>query len=102
MPSNAILFLGGQDYAVFMRIKGKLLRVPVIVGPSDDTYTEILRKYVPGDPRNPPQANTVDWPLLDGTEEILVGNLDVLNQEFTEAQTKGSTEPAATPKASRR
>ena len=46
VPSNAILFLGGQDYAVFMRIDGKTVRVPVIVGPSDDTYVEILRKYV--------------------------------------------------------
>jgi multidrug efflux pump subunit AcrA (membrane-fusion protein) len=102
VPSYALLYLGGQDYAVFMRIEGKTVRVPVIVGPSDDTYTEILRKYVPGDPRNPPEANTVDWPKLEGTEEILVGNLDVLNQEFMAAQTKGSAEPAATPKAGRR
>ncbi len=82
VPSNAILFLGQQDYAVFLQINDKPVRVPVIVGPSDDTYTEILRKYVPGDPKNPPYANTVDWPTLDGTEDLLVGNLDILNAEF--------------------
>ena len=86
MPSNAILYLGQQDYAVFLQINNKLARVPVIVGPSDDTYTEILRKYVPGDPKNPPYANTVDWPTLDGTEDVLVGNLDVLNAEFKESR----------------
>ena len=68
------------------QIDGKPVRVAVIVGPSDDTYTEILRKYVPGDPKNPPYANTVDWPTLDGTENILVGNLDILNAEFNESK----------------
>ena len=86
VPSNAILYLGQQDYAVFLQINGKPVRVPVIVGPSDDTYTEILRKYVPGDPKNPPYANTVDWPTLDGTENVLVGNLDILNAEVNAIQ----------------
>jgi HlyD family secretion protein len=86
VPSNAILYLGQQDYAVFLRIDGKPVRTSVIVGPSDDTYTEILRKYIPGDPKNPPFANTVDWPTLDGTEDILVGNLDILNAQFNESQ----------------
>jgi HlyD family secretion protein len=101
VPSNAILFLGGQDYAVFMQIDGKPVRVPVIVGPSDDTYTELLRKHVPGDPKNPPLANTVDWPTMDGTENILVGNLDILNQEATNAAGKSSGEQTAAPKTGR-
>lgn len=99
IPSNAILYLGQQDYAIFVQIDGKPVRTAVIVGPSDDTYTEILRKYVPGDPKNPPYANTVDWPMLDGTEDILVGNLDILNQAHAAAQAKGSGEPAAPAKA---
>jgi HlyD family secretion protein len=102
VPSNAILYLGGQDYAVFLQIDGKPVRTAVIVGPSDDTYTEILRKYVPGDPKNPPYANTVDWPTLDGTENILVGNLDILNQQTAAAQNKGGGEQAAAPKAGQR
>jgi multidrug efflux pump subunit AcrA (membrane-fusion protein) len=100
VPSNAILYLGQQDYAIFLQIKGKAVRVPVIIGPSDDTYTEILRKLVPGDPRNPPYANTVDWPTLDGTEDALVGNLDILNQEATDAATKAVRDQADSAKAS--
>jgi HlyD family secretion protein len=91
VPSNAILFLGGQDYAIFLQIDGKPVRTAVIVGPSDDTYTEILRKYVPGDPKNPQYANTVDWPTLDGTESILVGNLDILNQQTADSSRSGHT-----------
>jgi hypothetical protein len=78
LPSNAIQFQGGQDYFVSLKIDGKPVRTAVIIGPSDDAHTEILRKYVPGDPRNPPLANTVDWPTFDGTEQVLVGNLDVI------------------------
>ena len=69
---------GGQDYVVYLQIDGKPVRTAVIIGPSDDTHTEILRKYVPGDPKNPPLANTVDWPTFDGTEQVLVGNLDII------------------------
>ena len=92
VPSNAILYLGQQDYAVFLQIDGKPVRTPVIIGPSDDTYTEILRKYVPGDPKNPPFANTVDWPTFDGTENVLVGNLDILNNAVKESE-KGPSKP---------
>jgi multidrug resistance efflux pump len=91
VPSNAILYVGQQDYVVFLQIDGKPVRISVIIGPSDDTYTEILRKYVPGDPRNPPYANTVDWPTLDGTENILVGNLDILNQQQADSSRGGRT-----------
>ncbi len=80
VPSNAIQFQGGQDYFVFLQIDDKPVRVAVIIGPSDDTHTEILRKYVPGDPKNPPLANTVDWPTFDGTERVLVGNFEVLSK----------------------
>lgn len=106
VPSNAILYMGQQDYALFLRIGGKPVRVPVIVGPSDDTRTEIVHRYIPGDPRNPPFANTNEWPLVDGTEEVMVGNLDILNQQQAgagkagPAGASGKTEPArATGKA---
>ena len=92
VPSNAILYVGQQDYAVFLEINGKPVRTAVIVGPSDDTYTQILRKYVPGDPRNPPFANTNEWPTLDGTENVLVGNLEILNNAVKESQ-KGQSKP---------
>jgi hypothetical protein len=43
----------------------------VIIGGSDDTRSEVLRKYAPG-------ANTNAWPTSDGTERVLAGNLGVL------------------------
>jgi RND family efflux transporter MFP subunit len=71
LPSDAIGFHGQQNYFVYLEVDGKPVRTPVIVGPSDDTHIEILRKYAPG-------ANTYDWPRFDGTERVLAGNLDVL------------------------
>jgi RND family efflux transporter MFP subunit len=71
LPSNAIGFQGQQNYYVYLQVDGKPVRTPVIIGPSDDTYTEILKKHAPG-------SNTNDWPSFDGTEHVLVGNLDFL------------------------
>ena len=81
LPSNAISFQGGQNYFVYLQIDGKPLRTAVIVGPSDDTHTEVIKKYVPGASNNPPLANTNDWPTFDGTEQVLIGSLDVLAGE---------------------
>jgi RND family efflux transporter MFP subunit len=82
LPSNAIAYLGGQHYAVYLDVDGKPVKTQVIIGPSDDTYTEVLRKYGPG-------PNTVDWPTFDGTERIFAGNLDVLEAEAAAAVAKG-------------
>jgi RND family efflux transporter MFP subunit len=71
LPSNAIGFQGQQNYFVYLAVRGKAVRTPVIIGPSDDTYTEILRKY-------DSKSNTVDWPMLDGNDRVLTGNLDAL------------------------
>lgn len=71
LPSNAIGFEGGQNYFVYFDVNGKPVRTPVLVGPSDDTHTEVLKKYVA-------KTNTMDWPEFDGTEKILVGNMDTL------------------------
>ena len=57
LPSNAIGFQGGQNYFVYFEVDGKPVRTPVIIGPSDDTHTEIIKKFVPN-------ANTNDWPDL--------------------------------------
>lgn len=82
LPSNAIGFGGQQNYFVYLEVDGKPVRMPVIIGPSDDNYTEVLKKHAPG-------ANTNDWPEFDGTERVLAGNLDVLNA------TRPASKPAA-------
>ena len=74
LPSNAIGFQGQQSYYVFLQVDGKPVRTPVIIGLSDDTHTEVLKKFAPG-------SNTNDWPPFDGTERVMAGNLDVLAAE---------------------
>jgi RND family efflux transporter MFP subunit len=79
VPSNAIGFQGQQNYFVYLEVNGKPQRMPVIPGSSDDTHTEVLRKFAPG-------TNTYDWPMFDGTERVLVGNLDVLAAAAAETE----------------
>jgi multidrug efflux pump subunit AcrA (membrane-fusion protein) len=79
LPSNAIGFQGQQNYYVYLQVEGKPVRTPVIIGASDDTHTEILKKYVKKSPADPDYANTNAWPTVDGTEQVLAGNLDVLD-----------------------
>ena len=73
LPSNAIGFQGQQNYYVFLDIDGKPVRTQVLIGSSDDTNTEILKKFAPG-------FNTNDWPTFDGNERVFAGNLDVLSE----------------------
>jgi HlyD family secretion protein len=73
LPSNAIGFQGQQNYYVFLEVDGKPVRTPVITGPSDDTHTEVLKKFTSN-------RNTNDWPEFDGTERVYAGNLGVLSE----------------------
>jgi hypothetical protein len=81
IPSDAVSFQGSLNYCVYMDQGGKPVRTPVIVGPSDDVYTEVLKK-------SSPDPNTNIWPDFDGTERIFAGNLDVLEAEATAAERK--------------
>jgi HlyD family secretion protein len=71
LPSNAIAYGGLQNFFVYFEVNGKPVRTQVIVGPSDDTRTEVMRKF---------KANTStnEWPQWDGTERFFVGNMDAL------------------------
>ena len=62
IPSNAVIFQGGQNYAVDMKVGDKTVRTPVLIGPSDDQYTELLRKK---------GENTEDWADITGEEQIV-------------------------------
>jgi RND family efflux transporter MFP subunit len=83
LPSNAIGFSGQQTYFVYLEIDGKPVRTPILIGPSDDTRTEVIRKFSAN-------ANTNAWPEFDGTERVYAGNLDIL-AESQPATPKGST-----------
>ena len=76
VPSSAVMFLGGQNYAVDLIVDGKAVRTPVLIGPSDDRYTEILRK------RNP-NGQGEDWVMPTGGEVV--------------ARSDGSVKPSGSP-----
>ncbi len=71
LPSDAVAFEGQQNYVVYLEVDGKPVRTPVIIGPSDDAHTEVLKKYSKA-------ASTNDWPEFDGTERVMTGNLEIL------------------------
>jgi HlyD family secretion protein len=71
LPSNAIGLEGSHNYFVYLEVNGKPVRTPVMIGTSDDTRTELLKKYVAN-------TSTNDWPEFDGTENIIAGNMDTL------------------------
>ena len=80
LPSNAIGLEGSRTTFVFFEVDGKPVRTPVIIGPSDDTHTEVLKKFSTA-------ASTNDWPEFDGTERVMTGNLEILaaNKDTTDA-----------------
>jgi RND family efflux transporter MFP subunit len=80
LPSSAIGFEGQQKNYIYLQVDGKPVRTPVIIGPSDDSHTEILKKWVADPHTNASYSNTNDWPTFDGTERILTGNLDILDE----------------------
>ena len=71
LPSNAIALVGQHNYVVYFDVGGKPVRTPVIIGPSDDTHTEVLKKFSSA-------ASTNDWPEFDGSERVMTGNLEIL------------------------
>jgi len=85
LPSDAIGFHGTDNYYVFLEIHGKPVRTQIIIGVSDDSYTEVLRKSAPG-------KNTNVWPRFDGSERVLAGNLDVLAASQP-AKAEGNSNP---------
>ncbi|MHC5537245.1 efflux RND transporter periplasmic adaptor subunit, partial [Singulisphaera rosea] len=81
LPSKAIGFQGGQNYFIYLKVEGKPERTPVLIGPSDDTHTEILRRGKSGSPDE-------SWIPVDGSETVLLGSLDALAKDQ-----EGSTPP---------
>jgi HlyD family secretion protein len=83
LPSNAIGLQGGQNYYLYLQVDGKPVRTPVLIGPSDDLYTEVLRRRIPGS-----QAD--EWVPFDGSEHVYIGGLDALaDGQSSLAKSKG-------------
>jgi HlyD family secretion protein len=88
LRSRAIGMEGQQHYYVFLEVDGKPVRTPVIIGPSDDTHTEVLKKFSSA-------ASTNDWPEFDGTERVLMGNLEILGESATKTAAGGADAKSA-------
>jgi RND family efflux transporter MFP subunit len=85
LPSKAIGMGGQQNYFVFLEVDGKPVQTPVIIGPSDDMHTEVLKKFSTA-------SSTNDWPEFDGKERVLAGNLEILAEgKHTTAAGAGET-----------
>ncbi len=69
VPSSSVVFLGGQSYALDLLKDGKTVRTPVLIGPTDDRFTEILRKQGDVDKGE-------DWTMPDGTEQLAAASAD--------------------------
>ena len=65
VPSKAVIAQSGHDYALDFKVGDKVVRTPVLIGPSDDQYTEILRKRGGGEP------GAEEWVPLAGDEEVV-------------------------------
>ena len=76
---------GQQNYFVFFEVDGKPVRTPVIIGPSDDTHTEVLKKFSTA-------ASTNDWPEFDGSERVMMGNLEILSEGKTTTNAGGAAD----------
>lgn len=74
LPSKAIGFQGGQNYFIYLQVDGKPVHTPVLLGPSDDTHTEVLRRRRSG-------SSEEDWTPFDGSESVLLGSLDALAKD---------------------
>ena len=69
VPSRSVVYLGGQNYALDILKDGKTVRTPVLIGPTDDRFTEILRKQGRVD-------HGEDWVTPDGTEQLAPAGAD--------------------------
>ena len=80
LPSNAIGFQGGQNYFVYFDVDGKPVRTPV-------TRRPIRRHAHRGASRSTsPTPTPTIGPTFDGTEKILVGNMDTLAAAASQAR----------------
>ena len=75
LPSAAVRFKGQQAY-LYLAIEGKARMTPVQVGPSDDRFTEVLRK-------KPPGTQGDEFVDVDGTEQVVIGSLDAMTDGIT-------------------
>ena len=79
LPSQAIRY-EGQRAITYRVVDGKARRTLIQVGPSTDAFTEVIQRQDPDHPEN--------WLSFDGSEVMLVGNFDSVQDGMVMPATK--------------
>ena len=75
LPLDALAYSGDQTFC-WLHQGGKAVRTELETGISDDRWIEVTNRRPPVDPEAP--ADSVPWTPIDGTEQVIVGDLSGL------------------------
>jgi HlyD family secretion protein len=75
LPLDALVYSGDQTFC-WLNQGGKAVRTELETGISDDRWIEVTNRRPPVDPEAP--ADSVPWTPIDGTEQVMLGDLSGL------------------------
>ena len=75
LPVDALVHSGDQTFC-WLYDNGKAVRTEVETGVSDDEWIEVTNRRPPV-PREAP-SNKVPWTPIDGSEQVILGDLSIL------------------------
>jgi multidrug efflux pump subunit AcrA (membrane-fusion protein) len=92
LPESALTYSGDKAY-YWTYENGHAVRTEVQTGVSDDEWIEVTNHRSPVPPEAPSDA--VPWTPIDGTEQVIVGDLSVLadGEPVTVAPAAGTKRP---------
>jgi HlyD family secretion protein len=93
LPRHALVHDGDQTVCWLYK-SGKAVRTELEMGVSDDKWVEVTNRRAPVAPEAP--GDSVPWTQIDGTEQVIVGDLSALTDgapvEVAPAETKLASE----------
>ena len=75
LPLDALVHSGDQTFC-WLYENGKAVRTEIETGVSDDEWIEVTNRRPPVSPEAP--GDSVPWTPIDGTEQVILGDLSVL------------------------
>jgi HlyD family secretion protein len=76
LPVDALVYSGDQTFC-WLYDNGKAVRTELETGVSDDQWIEVTNRRPPVPPEAP--SDKVPWTPIDGTEQVIVGDLSILS-----------------------
>jgi HlyD family secretion protein len=98
LPLDALVYSGDQAFC-WLYAGGKAVRTELETGINDDRWIEVTNRRPPVDPEAP--SDSVPWTPIDGTEQVILGDLSNLADGAPveivreSAETKVASEPPA-------